>query len=366
MGKPLLEAIAASETDEAIKQFDQSISHGKDPWDIHRSLFSAVQSVLNPPFINPHLPKMYAVINEFLPYLEDEDIAPLVRIEIAEYARRPKLKMPHRPKARKHAISFNDIQTGISYRDTDLTAKYLYDFHRQKGAKELCQNLLLLGSEYLNHSLGHSVSCTAFILLEMLNRPKDDSWPVMACLADYFCKGGFDSFATTVPTDQTKSDGVFQDELMRASAGYGIVNLHHTITLYAIKRIQKLLTGDQYGKVLQAGVEFMGVKTPPPSAKIDPAGSPLSDYESFYSLFSKKDGNAVLPVIMAMTKSDADRKRLCRYLIKGVCDLYQGDYNPHYLTGLGSTLWIFENYWNDPKLSAAASDQYLDFFFQGI
>ena len=38
-----------------------------DPWKIHLSLFPAVDRVLNPPFINPHLPKMYNICRDLLP-----------------------------------------------------------------------------------------------------------------------------------------------------------------------------------------------------------------------------------------------------------------------------------------------------------
>jgi len=48
-------------------------------------------------------------------------------------------------------------------------------FCDQKGRTEFARRLLLLGSGYLKVSLGHSLSCTAFILLEMLQRRDRDS-----------------------------------------------------------------------------------------------------------------------------------------------------------------------------------------------
>jgi len=361
----LLEAIGASEMNSAVNFYDKLLEKGEDPWDIHLSLFPAVQPILNPPFINPHLPKMYAVIREFISYLKKEDLPALIRIEITEYAKRPKFKKSVKSSVRKRSVSFSDIETAISNQDIELTANALKAFLYQKGAIELSRNLLLLGSGYLNDSLGHSFSCTAFILLEMLSRPQDNPWPVLVGLADYFCKGRFYTMPPVISTDRNISGKILEKELLRATAGYGIVNLHHTITLYAIERTRHLFNVEVYQYLLQAGIGFMGIKDKD-SRKIEPADTVPSNYKHFYGQFSKKDLNSTLPTILTMMRSQSNRRRLGRYLIKGLCDHYQGNYNPHYLTGLGSTLWIIENYWNSPNLISAALGQYLDFYFDGI
>jgi hypothetical protein len=54
------------------------------------------------------------------------------------------------------------------------------------GGAEFARRVLLLESGYLNNSLGHSVSCTVFILLEMLERKDQDFWQSLSVLADYF------------------------------------------------------------------------------------------------------------------------------------------------------------------------------------
>ena len=61
--------------------------------------------------------------------------------------------------------------------------------------------------------------------------------------------------------------------------------------------------------------------------------------------------------------SDEGRRQLGGFLITGLCRLYQGDYNPHYLTGLGSTLWVLGRYWNRPEIAFRALRQYLEFYF---
>jgi hypothetical protein len=42
------------------------------------SIFSRSSRGINPPFINPHLPKMYGVSRDLRPYLEEEDIPALL------------------------------------------------------------------------------------------------------------------------------------------------------------------------------------------------------------------------------------------------------------------------------------------------
>ena len=63
-----------------------------------QNLVSVTQNVLNPPFINPHLPKMYRINRELFLYLTPKETVDLVRLEINEYTRRPKLNITPKPK----------------------------------------------------------------------------------------------------------------------------------------------------------------------------------------------------------------------------------------------------------------------------
>ncbi len=135
MIEKLIKAIEASEADIASEHFKEMLKKGGDPWEIHRSIFPVVQKVLNPPYINPHLPKMYAVNRELVPYLEKTDIPALVHLEIIEYAKRPKLKPLPKQKRRRSMVSFSDIESAISYQDWEMTADYLSPTSWSVGAK---------------------------------------------------------------------------------------------------------------------------------------------------------------------------------------------------------------------------------------
>jgi hypothetical protein len=361
-----LQALDASEAAEASQRLQERLQGGVDPWEIHLSLFPAVQRVLNPPFINPHLPKMYRILRELAPHLEKQDIASLLRLEVAEYARRPKLARLSRTRPFASSASFRDIEAAIGEQDWKKTADSMAAFHAREGGAELARQLLLLGSGYLEHSLGHSVSCTAFILLEMMQRKDQDPWPVLVTLADYFCKGQFCIRPTLLKSTEPVSEETLRQSLLKATSGRGIVNLHHTITLYAIERVRQLFTIDEYQHMIGAWNEFVGSKETEP---LEPGGArveKVTAYPQFRETFTRLEPEPVVASALEMMASPEGRKQLFRFLIKGVCDLYQGDYNPHYLTGLGSVLWALDQYGAETGIPDAALFQYLSFFFEGL
>jgi hypothetical protein len=365
MRDDLLKALEASDEALASKSLEERIRKGDNPWEIHLSLFPLVQRVLNPPFINPHLPKMYRIYREFKPCLREDEILPLVRLEITEYARRSKLEKFPKPNLLTSPVSFKDIESAIRAQDHEKTALLMATFYSQKGGEELARQFLLLGSGYLDHSLGHSISCTAFILLEMLDRNDQDSWPALMTLADYFCKGKFQTTPGLPKSIQFFSGEEVGHHLERATSGRGIVNLHHTITLYAIERVCRFFSQEEHYHLIGAWIAFMGDKEAE-QLRLSPSEKRLANYAEFFKIFSRLDAKGVVESVGGMIFSDQGRQQLARFLIRGVCDLYQGNYNPHNLTGLGSALWVIDRYWDHASIAVKALFQYLDFFFSEI
>ncbi len=357
------QAVAAGNLDEADRQLNRRLAEGVDAWQIHMSLFAVVQRVLNPPYINPHLPKMYAIYRYFIPYLTPAEIAALIRLEISECTRRPKLEELPQDKRFSSAVSFKDCEAAIGDQDREKTAVLLAAFHARHGGEQLARRLLLLGSGYLDRTLGHSISCTAFILLEMFARPGRDPWPVLAPLAYYFCRGRFYRTPVLRKSIATYSNETFHRHLLQASSGRGIVNLHHTITVYALEHVRRFFSREEYSHLIRRWIEFMGKKEVRPidlnSRGIDPA----DDYDRFYRLFSRLEPEPVVQSLAGLMASPQGRRQLSRFLIKAVCGQYQGNYNAHNLTGLGSALWMVAQFWNQPPVAVNALYQYIDFFF---
>lgn len=361
----LLSAIETSDAVKASEQLRKEIDKGAQPWKIHLSIFPVVQRVLNPPFINPHLPKMYRIIRELVPCLEADEISALVDLEVREYAGRPKLAEFSKVSPSIKAVTFKEIKSAIGEHDPEKTAALMAAFNKKTGPDELARRFLLLGSGYLDHSLGHSVSCTAFILLEMLERMNEDPWPAIMCLADYFCKGSFYETPDLEKSSSTLSDDSLDQHVLGATSGSGIVNLHHTITLYSLERVRHLFSKKEYSHLILAWIAFMGGKDGAQVVVDHPAIDPPDSYARFYEIFSELDAKSVVASLLGLTTSQTGRQKLCRFLTRGLCDQYQGNYNPHNITGLGSALWVVDRYWKQSPIVTNALFQYIDFFIEG-
>jgi len=366
MREDLLQAVEASQVARIDDLLKEEITLGSDIWGIHQSLFPVVQRVLNPPFINPHLPKMYRIYRELRPYLGEDDIRAFVRLEVIEYARRSKLGKLPKAKPLGSPVSFRDIESAIREQDWEKTAVLMASFYERAGGMELARRLLILGSGYLSPSLGHSVSCTAFILLEMLDREDQDPWPALATLADYFCKGEFHTSPVLRKTPAFPSQEDFEQHLLRATSGRGIVNLHHTITIYAMERVRPLFSAEEYNHMMGAWVAFLEEKKAKRVVLGNPKTTLRGDYTYFYERFSKLDVTAVVAWIRDAILSPQGQMETGRFLIKGLCDKYSGDYNPHYLTGLGSALWVMSCYWKEASIVVNAFYQYVDFLLENL
>jgi hypothetical protein len=239
-------------------------------------------------------------------------------------------------------------------------------FHGQKGGNMLIRRLLLMGSGYLDKTLGHSISCTAFILLEMMARNDQNPLPAIATLADYYCKGRFHELSELKKIDAVITGNTLKNYLWKATSRKGIVNLHHTITFYALKQVCPFLNKNEYEQIFSACVAFMGEKEQDPITFGKPPAILPNEYTAFDKVFSSLDAKAVVGSIQELIPVTKGRQQLGHFLIRAVCEKIIGDYNPHYLTGLGSALWVVNNFWNEPPLAMNALYQYLDYFFDGI
>src|SRR3990172_4599135 len=108
MTTELLQKMDASDSESVPALLKGELAGGKRAWDLHLSLFPVAARVLNPPFINPHLPKMYRICREFLPYLEEGDLPALVELEVKEYTARPKLQEFPRVAGPQSPVEFSE------------------------------------------------------------------------------------------------------------------------------------------------------------------------------------------------------------------------------------------------------------------
>lgn len=116
--------------------------------------------------------------------------------------------------------------------------------------------------------------------------------------------------------------------------------------------------------MVHAWARFLGDKQAEPRSSM--TNGKIGDYAQFRESFSQLDANLMLNLIGGMIGSPSDRSRLCSFLATGVCDLYQGNYDPHYLTGLGSLMWLINTYHHNVGLVQDALYQYLGFYFENV
>lgn len=361
----VLQAISQDDVSAAVRAFDAAMARGEDPWRVHLKLYPLAQRVLNPPFINPHLPKMHAICREFLPYLEAEDLPALVRVEVGEYARRPLLPEVPRGNPSRGEVAFADVEAAVTRGDRAELATAMAAFGTRQGGGELARRLVLLGSGYLDNTLGHAISCTVFVLQEMLERSDQDPWPVFDGLAEYFCKGHFEHTPARRGHGNPWTEEDWSKESLRAVSGGGIVNLHHTITLYSLDRARTWLKAEELAHMQEACASFMGEKQASP-VELEMAEASLpTDYETFRAAFLGLDAPATVALMGGLATRE-ERRRLGRYLIKAVCDAYRGDYDPHFLTGLGAALWVMERFRGEPAIACKGLLQYITYFYRGL
>lgn len=331
----------------------------EEPLAIHGEIYPAAQFALNPPFINPHMPKMYRICRGFYPSLAPRDAERLLRVEVNEYSRRDKIGEARRfGGAPSH--NFEDLVEAIRGGDRDQAANVMATISHARGKTEFSRMLLRLGSAYLDDSLGHSVSCTAFILLELIERGEADSWPSFSVLADYFCKGGYSEEPETGSLGDAAR--VVDGNILRAVSGRGIRALHDTITIYAIEASRPHLEDADYGRLVASWLSYIGDK---PAEPFELGGAAADEgelsFDVFEELFRGREVDELVARASRMLADPVGRAMLGDYLLRCSVGAYRGRVDPHVFTGLGSVLWVVDRFWATPSIPLTALYQYVDY-----
>jgi hypothetical protein len=87
------------------------------------------------------------------------------------------------------------------------------------------------------------------------------------------------------------------------------------------------------------------------------------DYGQFYRIFSDLDASETVNSLAGLLDTDLKRRQMGQFIIKGLCQRYKTDYNPHFVTGLGSIMWLIGRYWNQPDIVLTGLHQYISFFY---
>ncbi len=286
-------------------------------------------------------------------------------IEVNEYTRRNKITEVKRTKlAPTHTLK--DLRETIRERDREKTAVIMAEISDQRGHAELGRMLLRLGSGYLDVSLSHSVSCTAFIFLEIEDRGKFNSWPSFSVLVDYFCKGGYSEEPET--NRVANADEIIDENMLRAVSGRGIGNLHDTITIYAISMSRPHLGDPDYSHLVESWLRYIGDKTAEPFTGFTGAatGGEKLEFSGFEELFRGRKVDELVNRAWVMLADPVDRTMFGKYLLRCCIGSIGSSVDPHVFTGLGSVLWVIDRFWKTPPIPLTALYQYLDYVSRAI
>jgi hypothetical protein len=113
--------------------------------------------------------------------------------------------------------------------------------------------------------------------------------------------------------------------LLQANSGQGIVNLHHTITVYTLERVRHFFSKEEYQLMIGAWIAFMQGKETEQLRLESRETKSLNDYDEFYKTYSKLDAKSLIASVAQMMGSQQSRQQLGHFLTRGLCDLYQGD-----------------------------------------
>ncbi len=326
------------------------------PLKIHGEIYPIAQVALNPPFINPHMPKMYRICGGFYQSLGVEDAERLLRVEVNEYSRREKMKEVRRPEGPREAGSLKEAIRGG---DVEETAAAMDTINRKNGSGALGAQLLRLGSGYLDGSLGHAVSCTSFILQELGDRGPSSCWPSISVLADYFCKGGYaEEDETGTVTEREETIG---ENILRAVSDTGIASLHDTLTIFAIAKSRPNLDDSTYFRLVGSWIRYLGDKRAEPFRVKRSSGEGRLEFGEFEDLFLAGDVEKLVTRASAMLTGEEGVALLSDYLLRGVIRNQGNRADPHVFTGLGSIRWVIGTHWDSPDVKPTALYQYLDY-----
>jgi len=109
---------------------------------------------------------------------------------------------------------FKDIETAIKEIDLEKVSILMASFLEQKGGWNLPSSIASR-KRHFEQLFGPLGFLHSIILLEMLERTDQDSWPALLALASYFCKGRFDTTPVLRTPASTPTKDVLNHNLLR-------------------------------------------------------------------------------------------------------------------------------------------------------
>ncbi|MFO7814602.1 MAG: hypothetical protein R6V14_02490 [Halanaerobiales bacterium] len=245
---------------------------------------------------------------------------------------------------------------------------YYYSLGLLKYKPEVLRNnLLVLGTESLSKSLGHSFTCFYPVVKDlMVANSRHDTNSLLSYIL-YLSRFDYDK-KVHIQYDKDSFKNV--PHLMEVcSSGEGIVNLHHMITLAMYLLWEKdNIYGDYipYKNFINwVGNKGVDQKQKEKVEKMEKKMERPENYQDFENLFSLSKLEESLPLYYELMEKDY--KTAVEWMFRLYTIYYNPNWDPHYFTSLYSALKLFKMDQSEDKIpSKMAIYQALKYFSQRV
>lgn len=236
-------------------------------------------------------------------------------------------------------------------------------------ADPMIQALLMHGAHAVPETLGHSFSCFLQVMEDIVRTGHSAQASALLSYVMYLCRFSYPDDLLQAEEEAEKIPADFSRFIMYCASGDGIVNLHHTITLYLFMQWEKAEFNEE--TVVPYGIlaDWAGEKafdtdrkdrvSPPAPPRIDPADT----YTEFEQEFSFDDLERSMLYLFANLEAQPDKA--ADFIFRLYTSRYGSlsGWDPHYITGLYSALGLFLNHeTGDPAAPRMALDQAVRYF----
>lgn len=321
---------------------------------------------------NFHFIKMSLFLRELeiKGYLKDKTVKELIHLLAVNMTERHFVKvMADRIGYKQQSADQSTLKKMIEELDKgNAHNAYYYSLGLLKYEPEMLKNnLLLLGTESLNKTLGHSFTCFYPVMRDLVveNSPHD-STAVFSYLL-YLSRFNYRD-DVHIQYDSNHFEDV--SKLVEiCSSGEGIVNLHHMITLAVYLLWEEDDVNGEYipyhNFIDWIGNKEVDEKMKEKVAVMESAQNCPQTFEEFTDSFSLKQLDETLPVYFKVLEEDY--QKAVDWIFRLYPEYYTPSWDPHYFTSLYCALKLYKRDQSENKVSSKmAVYQALRYFAQRV
>lgn len=235
----------------------------------------------------------------------------------------------------------------------------------------LFQTLLLSGSAFISDTLGHSLSCFFPVVEDLMAANHPHATTGLLSYLMYLVRYGISDDLVQKIAQKSEKPQDYVTLLKRCASGSGIVNIHHTITLYIFTAWEEAKFNAERQVPYSLLLEWLDEKKVDQERERRVGPSLHADdlphtYQEFAELFSFEHLDHTIATIFMLL--EIFPQRTVDWLFRIYASYYTPqNWNPHYYTSLYAALCLFlGEKIHDEIACRMAIDQAVRYFAEGI